>query len=150
MLPLLLLISLIIAPGHGADASAKAQLMAAFRGGDNAVFACPVSLNTLQKKTRMYGAVRETFYEDELRTRYPMLRDGILDLTIASEVNKPIWDLGFKELIGQNLFQTPIMSGIYERGYRQNFENFGFPGICIQMHSCAVRYALILLHCYRH
>ena len=34
-----------------------------------------------------------------------------------------------RERIGQNFFQNPILPFVYERGYRQNFERAGFPGI---------------------
>ena len=51
------------------------------------------------------------------------------DLTIASEIDKPFSLLTNRERIGQNFFQNPIIPFVYERGYRQNFENAGFPGI---------------------
>ena len=48
---------------------------------------------------------------NDVSTKYPILPSGINDLTIKAEVNKPLWQLEPKELVGQNLFQTPIMSG---------------------------------------
>ena len=48
---------------------------------------------------------------NDVSAKYPILPSGINDLTIKAEVNRPLWQLELKELVGQNLFQTPIMSG---------------------------------------
>ena len=48
---------------------------------------------------------------NDVNAKYPILPSGINDLTIKAEVNKPLWELELKELVGQNLFQSPIMSG---------------------------------------
>ena len=61
-------------------------------------------------------------------TEYPVLPGDINDFTVRGEVNKPLWKSSIKELVGEGLFQSPIVSGVYERGYRQNFVTIGFPG----------------------
>jgi hypothetical protein len=33
-----------------------------------------------------------------------------------------VWQLSGKERVGQNFFQIPLVSAVYERGYRQQFE----------------------------
>lgn len=43
--------------------------------------------------------------------------------------NRPFWELTAQELGTQELFRSPLTSFLYERGWRQNFQAAGFPGI---------------------
>ena len=100
---------------------------------DQTIFACPESLKPLRTVTRYYGGVPESILiEPEHGKKYNVLPGKYLDLTIppksASE-DKICFSKPHREKFGQKFFQSPLISGIYERGYRQNFENFGFPGI---------------------
>jgi len=94
------------------------------------IYACPQSLTTLKKKTRVYGKIVESFFiSTQFNNSKYKLYPEYYDLTIKSEVDRPLWDLSSSEKIGQKFFQIPLISYIYERGYRQNFKNFGFPGV---------------------
>ena len=79
----------------------------------------------LKMKTRIYGFIQEKYLEG--RAKYPIKKDFI-DLTIAEEVDRPVWTISNRERISSRLFQNPLISTIYERGYRQNFQAAGFPG----------------------
>lgn len=43
--------------------------------------------------------------------------------------NRPFWELTAQEVGTQELFRSPLTSFLYERGWRQNFQTAGFPGI---------------------
>lgn len=47
-----------------------------------------------------------------------------LDLTVTAGLNKYVE----VKPVGTELFRRPFMSFIYERGYRQGFKRYGFPG----------------------
>jgi 2-polyprenyl-3-methyl-5-hydroxy-6-metoxy-1,4-benzoquinol methylase len=107
----------------------KENILNTIDGAVDDVLVCPESLGDLVKTTRYYGFVEETSYTNKrFRTKYPSLPFRYIDLTIKSEVNRPLYTLSPKELIGQNLFQTRLLPSIYELGYRQNFATVGFPG----------------------
>eukprot|EP01041_Mallomonas_annulata_P009980 gene9980-20755_t len=105
------------------------MLMTASLGRDSIpqIFACPESLEPLGITTKYYGCITEKTLR-KVFSRYAST-GTYFDLTIPEEVERPLWQLNIREIIGQNFFQNPLISGIYERGYRQNFERAGFPGI---------------------
>lgn len=97
---------------------------------DEDIYICPQSLSPLIKRTRFYGLFKEKYWnvKDFPDLKYP-ITPLFNDMTIASEQSKPFLSLNSRERVGQRLFQNPILPFIYERGYRQNFERAGFPGI---------------------
>lgn len=112
--------------------SAKSEILSLFgdqEGNDN-LYVDPQTLSPLKKVRRVWGVSAEYYFQsvDWEENRYPITSNWI-DLTIPAEQNKPIFQASKSELLGQSFFQNPFVSGIYERGYRQNFENIGFPGI---------------------
>ncbi len=78
------------------------------------------------------------------RRKYPMNEDGYFDLVAKNDVpslDKLIRDLSpepFKRLIptsnlpGEALFESPLVSFAYERGWRDNFKRSGFPGVEVE------------------
>ena len=93
------------------------------------IYICPESLTPLKKTKRVYGFVQEKYYtSNQFGTKY-MINPIFADFTIKSDTEKPFWESSKRERIGQKLFQNPFVSWIYERGYRQNFQTIGFPGI---------------------
>lgn len=95
----------------------------------DSIFVCPESLEPLKRVNRLHGLTSEKyFYNEEFGIKYSIFPQ-YYDLTIKEDVDKSFFSLTNRERVGQRLFQTPFMSGIYERGYRQNFEAYGFPGI---------------------
>jgi hypothetical protein len=118
----------------GAEGSARTDLLRVCDGElYSRVLVDPVSKAPLFLKQRYFGVVKEEFLKDASSSniytrRYP-ISDLYIDLTVKEEVSKPIWEISGRERISSRLFQNPFMSSIYERGYRQNFERAGFPGI---------------------
>jgi hypothetical protein len=92
------------------------------------IFACPESLAPLKIVRRYFGASESVYLlnQEDKETRYMIYPERFIDLTIKREVNRPIWQQSIRERVGQNTFQTPIVSAIYERGWRQQFEVRGF------------------------
>lgn len=116
--------------------SAKDELISELDGitEESTIYACPKTLNDLKLKKRYYAFSEESYYEEnDEGLKYSIKKtpfgDTYIDLTIEEEQSRPLWELTQNEIVGQNFFQNPFISGIYERGYRQNFQNAGFPGI---------------------
>ena len=106
----------------------KENLMRSLNDVNNDIYCDPETLSSLSKVTKVFGFRVDKYYNSiDFNTRYPILSNYI-DFTIPEEVQKPINQVTVRELIGQNFFQNIFISSIYERGYRQNFEQAGFPG----------------------
>lgn len=98
------------------------------KGFREGVLVDPINKQPLKEKTRYFGLVEESYLVSESsNVRYPV--KDFVDLTIPEEVSKPWWQIENRERVSSRFFQNPFISSIYERGYRQNFENAGFPGI---------------------
>ncbi|MCI16057.1 S-adenosylmethionine-dependent methyltransferase, partial [Trifolium medium] len=52
-------------------------------------------------------------------------KDGYLDLTVTSGLR----DYIEVQPVRTELFRSPLVSFLYERGWRQNFRQSGFPGL---------------------
>jgi SAM-dependent methyltransferase len=94
------------------------------------IFVCPQTLKPLKHVYRCYGLFEDEYFVNvkDSSVRYRVLPNAYTDLTIRSEVERPVWTLSTRERIGQNFFQTRLIPTLYERGYRQNFQLAGFPG----------------------
>jgi SAM-dependent methyltransferase len=92
---------------------------------DGNIYASPESLQSMSIQTRYYGFVQEKFFIDnKFNLKYAIYPDKYADLVA------PVGEVDASSTkLGQKIFQTNFMSSIYERGYRQNFESYGFPGI---------------------
>jgi hypothetical protein len=88
------------------------------------LFACPSSLAPLTKVYRSYGPFvdKKYYINAQFATKYDISRQYV-DFTIAGTEKEQA------SAYGQFFFQLPATSFIYERGYRQQFETVGFPGI---------------------
>jgi hypothetical protein len=87
------------------------------------IFACPESLAPLKVVRRYFGA-SETICmlnQEDKKIKYPIYPGKYIDLTIRQEVDRPLCQQTIKEKFGQGLFQNPIVSYLYERGWRQQF-----------------------------
>lgn len=58
-----------------------------------------------------------------------MQRSGFVDMTPNASATPSLLRNLFTQRTGQSLFQLPIVSSLYERGWRSGFERAGFPGI---------------------
>jgi len=98
----------------------------------DSVLACPVGLSPL-RIVELYTigrpcgiATRRKFYESpEQRSKY------IINKVYADLVGKekPLNEVSFDELGKTWTFRNPLTAFLYERGWRQNFNNYGFKGI---------------------
>ena len=88
------------------------------------IYVCPKSLSPLKHVYRCFGLFEEEYLvsEQDKDLKYCVLPNKYTDLTIKTEVERPVWALSVRERVGQNLFQTKLLPAIYERGYRQNFQ----------------------------
>ena len=86
----------------------------------------PETKESLKGRTRVYGFVEERFLESTDGARY-LIKPQFIDMTLE-EIKKPFWEISNRERVSSRFFQNPLLSTIYERGYRQNFQNAGFPG----------------------
>jgi len=114
--------------------SPKQSLLGLFRERRDGVLACPVSLAPLNMSTTVYGGVARVEYRcSEFGTRYgERLGGAFVDLTPADDGAQPPWWSPARsraERVQTDLFRLPTISFAYERGWRQNFERAGFPGI---------------------
>ena len=115
--------------------SPKQSLVGLFRERRDDVLSCPVSLAPLNSSTSVYGGVARVDYRcSEFGTRYGTRGPGgaYVDLTPADDgAQAPWWSLrrSRAERVQTDLFRLPTISFAYERGWRQNFERAGFPGI---------------------
>lgn len=91
------------------------------------VFACPVCYEPLMRKgpsgINLQAIYRSGFKCGQCNKTYSS-RDEYLDLTVTAGFDS------FNEVkpITTELFRSPLVSFLYERGWRQNFARSGFPG----------------------
>lgn len=103
------------------------------------VLVCPRERLPLRKELSIYGATKRETRVSEAGVRYPVTR-AYVDLLASSGRSSSQKGLTpnqladeLKELfatrVQTQMFRTPLLSYVYERGWRQNFKNAGFPGI---------------------
>jgi len=115
----------------------KAQLTAMFSGSSpDPILACPLDKLPLTKERSLIGNQMRQRQVSEKGMAYPV-NSIYNDLLPTSGRNTP---LSLEELVGElsdvwgsrvqtGLFRTPWVAFLYERGWRDNFKNAGFPGI---------------------
>lgn len=105
----------------------KNKLMQFFDSDDSLqgnIYACPDTKEPLTYHARYYGERPERlFVEKKHGTKYAITKDYIDFVSpVGQQDSAP-------HRLGQRFFQTPLISKVYEHGYRQNFGIFGFPGM---------------------
>ncbi|KAL2642647.1 hypothetical protein R1flu_010234 [Riccia fluitans] len=80
----------------------------------------PVAATTSDSLGLASASVKREFRCPGCRKFYPS-KGGIIDLTIQNK--------GSIAPLGALFFQNPLIAYVYERGYRDNFRNAGFPGL---------------------
>lgn len=105
----------------------KNKLMQFFDSDDSLqgnIYACPDTKEPLVYHARYYGGKPERLFVDKKHgTKYAINKEYIdLVSPVGRQENAP-------HRLGQRFFQTPLISRVYEHGYRQNFGIFGFPGM---------------------
>ena len=111
----------LFAEVEGQQIQIKEKLLKAFDDDSSRqdILACPQSLSPLIKKTRIFGKMVDSYFiSSKFGNKYKILPQ-YYDLTIKSEVDRPLWDLSSSERVGQKFFQIPLISFIYERGMKE-------------------------------
>eukprot|EP00246_Nothoceros_aenigmaticus_P014480 TRINITY_DN550_c0_g1_i3.p1 TRINITY_DN550_c0_g1~~TRINITY_DN550_c0_g1_i3.p1 ORF type:complete len:380 (-),score=33.52 TRINITY_DN550_c0_g1_i3:13-1152(-) len=91
------------------------------------LFACPICFEPLIRKGvagNKQAAVARSGFQCRRCKKTFSTRDVFLDLTIlsgAKDYEEPVW-------LNTQLFRSPIVSFVYERGWRQGFARADFPG----------------------
>ena len=137
MKALLIVAYLTCADALSVKASApKQQLRNIFSGCADAVLACPVDRTPLRSDVQVLGSQRRLSKLSESGTKYPVngeyadllagsgVQSGLTLEQLASEL-RDAW----ASRTQTQLFSSPVIAFLYERGWRQNFRNAGFPGI---------------------
>ena len=93
------------------------------------IYIDPSSMSPLTLESRYIGFAEKSYFKSAATGAKYEIKPNYYDFVIANEMYKPFWEKSVVELFTENFFQTHFISSIYERGYRQNFKNFGFPGI---------------------
>ena len=134
MVSLLLSVSLFVTAYSAGDA--KVRLGGIFKSQADRVLACPTAKTALQQQRSVVGSVGRSVLTSSNGVRYPM-NDVYADLLPTSGRTTPI---SIEEVVDElrdvwgsrmqtGLFRTPVMAFLYERGWRQQFEAAGFPGV---------------------
>ncbi|CAJ2661931.1 unnamed protein product [Trifolium pratense] len=93
------------------------------QGTDVDLFACPICYEPLIRKGPV-GLNLSGFKCKRCQKSYTS-KDGYLDLTVTSGLR----DYIEVQPVRTELFRSPLVSFLYERGWRQNFRQSGFPGL---------------------
>ncbi|CAN0152815.1 unnamed protein product [Pylaiella littoralis] len=96
------------------------------------ILACPSSLGELTDGVRSYGGVGpgSLYFSYKSSDKMPDVKYQVgPDFVDFAEPAKPAWRLTRGETVKERTFQTPLVSWLYERGWRQSFNANGFPGI---------------------
>jgi len=105
----------------------------------DAVLACPTERTPLRTEVAMYGNTRREARVSASGVRYPV-NEAYVDLISTSGRSASSGGLTPAQLADEvkevfatrtqtQLFRSPLLGFLYERGWRQNFRNAGFPGI---------------------
>ena len=114
----------------------KQRLKGAFGGGATVeLLACPTTKSELRyEQSVLGGQERRSLRSAKTGARYPA-DDGYYDLLPSASTTIDLGGLA-EELrdalqvdMQTQFFRTPVMAFLYERGWRQNFNAAGFPGI---------------------
>jgi hypothetical protein len=123
----------------GKAAAPKQRLQDLFGKAADDVLVCPADGSALRAEVSIYGSTRRESRVSESGMRYPVNRDyvdllassgkkaeggGITPAQFADELRD-----AFATRTQTQMFRSPVLGFLYERGWRQNFNNAGFPGI---------------------
>ena len=120
-------------------AAAKTSLRQLFNSPGDATLACPTSKLPLKREVVVLGSQRRTRQVSPEGVAYPVteLYNDLLP-TAASSSTLSVDELlaevqdAWSNRVQTQLFRSPFTSFLYERGWRQQFANAGFPGIDVE------------------
>lgn len=98
---------------------------AAVKNGFEVELVCPICLQTEFKLDASAGPTYRSFPCSKCKRTFTSSR-GVPDLTLTSGIDPGVYKT--ESFAGQDIFRNPIVSFIYERGWRQGFKSAGFPG----------------------
>jgi len=114
---------------------AKASLRALFERSADKVYACPVTKGPLRSEVTVIGSRKREFKVSPEGQRYPvrkfvdLLESSARKSGVSLDELRDELVMAWSTRTQTQLFRSPITSWLYERGWRQNFRNAGFPGI---------------------
>lgn len=120
----------------GVSPEPKQRLQGIFNGRPDAVLACPVDGTPLRSDVQVIGSERRAWMVSDAGLKYPVNAEyadlletsgrssGLTLEELAAEL-RDAWESRTQT----QLFRSPFTAFLYERGWRQNFQNAGFPGI---------------------
>jgi len=117
-------------------AERKAAVRAIFKSPADPVLACPVDKTPLRTELSAIAGVRRESKLSAAGRVYPVnaLYSDLLpsaSQTSTLDLVAEISDL-WNSRVQTGLFRSPVTAFLYERGWRQNFANAGFPGIDVE------------------
>lgn len=86
---------------------------------------CPICFQTEFKLDPTAGPTYRSFPCSKCKRTFTSSR-GVPDLTLTSGIDPGVYQP--TSFAGQDIFRNPLVSFIYERGWRQGFKSAGFPG----------------------
>ncbi|CAN0169253.1 unnamed protein product [Scytosiphon promiscuus] len=95
---------------------------------EDPILACPATLGDLSQGARSYGGSLLVEYLSSEKMPGTKYQRGPVFVDFA-DPPKAAWRLSRGESVKESTFQTPLVSWLYERGWRQGFNANGFPGI---------------------
>ena len=121
------------------SAPPKTQLRQLFARPSDSTLACPTSKLPLQRETVVLGSQRRARQVSPLGVTYPVteLYNDLLPTAARSaplsvdELVAEVQD-AWSNRVQTQLFRSPFTAFLYERGWRQQFANAGFPGIDVE------------------
>jgi len=133
---LLQLTSSLAVQAVSAAAPIKSQLQGFFRGAPDSVLACPADGSPLSSDASVVGSQCRRFKVSAAGVRYPV-SDSYADLLASSAQKRGLTAEELRDELFEawssrtqtQMFRTPFLAFVYERGWRQQFQAAGFPGI---------------------
>lgn len=137
------MLALVVSTLTYTPSAAKQRLRDSFGARTDGVLACPKSKALLQSEVSVVGGELRALLTSTLGERYPVRSASSSDGEAVyadlipreqrlglGELGQQLRDEAFSVLSMQTgIFRSPLMAWYYERGWRQNFEAAGFPGI---------------------
>merc|ERR1719262_1404302 len=133
-----LAIPLAAAAYSPAAPAAKQRLRGVFEGTPDAVLTCPTDKSPLLTRRTLIGGEARVVKESSgaVTRRYPvnavyadlLAESGRAEAMSLDELRAEISD-AWGSRVQTQMFRSPLIAFLYERGWRQNFRNAGFPGI---------------------
>ena len=135
----MLLLLACTAPTGATDA--KALLRSIFTAPTEKVLACPISREALVRETSVVGGQARAVLKSDIGSY--SIKGSYIDLVPRTPLTFENLEEELFSLFSMQtgFFRSPVAAFIYERGWRQNFDQAGFPGIEKEFAECSEFFA---------